>query len=111
MPKQRTENTEYNKKREGEGAIAKENADIGTNHCPFFFPLSSTALRFATSLASFSWRAIAASTPMPPKTSPTPRTCMRVRRWPKATTDRIMVNILRVTVTVTRRTEEKVESV
>ena len=36
---------------------------------------------------------------------------MRDRRWPKATTLSIMVNILRVTVTVTSRTDEKVESV
>jgi hypothetical protein len=36
---------------------------------------------------------------------------MVVRLWPKAKTERAIVTILRVTVTVTRRTEEKVERV
>src|SRR4051812_37469085 len=72
-------------------------------HCPLAF--------FAASLANFSRRAICASTPMPPNTRPTPSHCIWERRWPKATTLRIMVNILRVTVTVTSRTDEKVESV
>ena len=69
-----------------------------------FFPL-------AASLAIFSRRAMPASTPIPPKTSPTPIHCMLERRWPNATTDKIMVNILRVTVTVTRSTDEKVDKV
>jgi hypothetical protein len=48
---------------------------------------------------------------MPPKTRVTPSHCIWVRRWPKATTERIMVNILRVTVTVTNKTDENVERV
>lgn len=65
----------------------------------------------AASLSIFSFLAMAASTPIPPKTRVTPSHCIWVRRWPKATTERIMVNILRVTVTVTSKTDEKVESV
>lgn len=63
------------------------------------------------SFAIFSCLAIAASTPIPPKTKLTPSHCIWVRRWPKATTDRIMVNILRVTVTVTNKTDENVDNV
>lgn len=74
-------------------------------------PFYAVLARFAASFASFSRRTMPASTPMPPNTRPTPSHCMPERRWPKATTDSIMVNILRVTVTVTRRTEEKVERV
>lgn len=65
----------------------------------------------AASLAIFSCLAMAASTPIPPKTKLTPSHCIWVRRWPKATTDRIMVNILRVTVTVTNSTDENVDNV
>lgn len=65
----------------------------------------------AASLAIFSFLAMAASTPMPPNTRVTPSHCICVRRWPKATTERIMVNILRVTVTVTSRTDENVDRV
>src|SRR4051812_1093119 len=68
------------------------------HYCAF---LSAAAL-LAASLAIFSLRVICASTPMPPKTSPTPSHCICDSRWPKVTTDRIMVIILRVTVTVTR---------
>lgn len=76
-----------------------------------FLPRSSYEDFFAlaASLAIFSFLAMAASTPIPPKTRPTPSNCICVRRWPNATTERIMVNILRVTVT--RSTEEKVERV
>lgn len=88
---------------------------IYTNTRPFLSPpraMAHCAFAFlAASLASFSRRAICASTPIPPNTRPTPSHCMWDRRWPKATTLRIMVNILRVTVTVTSRTDEKVESV
>lgn len=83
---------------------------LHTFYAAFFFEAPSTAA-LAASLANFSCRAMPASTPMPPKTRPTPSHCIWVRRWPKATTERIMVNILRVTVTVTRRTEEKVDRV
>lgn len=75
------------------------------------FAAFAFAALFASSFAIFSRRAMAASVPMPPNTRPTPRTCICVRRWPKATTESIIVNILRVTVTVTRRTEEKVDRV
>lgn len=73
--------------------------------------MTAAAVVEAASFAIFSRRATAASTPIPPKTSPTPAHCVGERRWPNARTEMIMVTILRVTVTVTRRTEEKVERV
>lgn len=81
-----------------------------------FFPFSyedffALAASLAASLATLSFLAMAASTPMPPKTRLTPNSCICVRLWPKATTERIMVNILRVTVTVTSKTDENVERV
>lgn len=76
-----------------------------------YSPFLAAATFFAASLACFSLLAICASTPIPPNTSPTPSHCICDRLWPNATTLRIMVNILRVTVTVTSRTEENVESV
>ncbi len=63
----------------------------------------------AASFLSFSERAMPASTPMAPNTSPTPSHCMLDSRWPNATTESIIVHILRVTVTVTRKTDENVE--
>lgn len=57
--------------------------------------------------AAFSRLWIAASAPTPPKTSPTPSHCLPFSRWPNQRTERSMVSILRVTVTVTRMREEK----
>ena len=63
------------------------------------------------SRAAFSRRWMAASAPTPPKTRPTPSHCRPLSRWPNQRTERSMVSILRVTVTVTRMSDEKCASV
>lgn len=70
-----------------------------------------TSSFFARSLASFSCFDNCASTKTPPNTKPTPTHCIGLRRWPNQTTDKIMVSIFLVTVTVTKRSEPKVERV
>ena len=65
--------------------------------------LSIGLLYFVSRLALriISLRFIAASTPMPEKTTVTPSHCALDRSWLKTITDRSMVKSLRVTVTIT----------
>jgi hypothetical protein len=48
---------------------------------------------------------------MPPKTQATPTHCIAPRLWPNHTTEMIIVSIFLVTVTVTRKSEPKIERV
>lgn len=73
-----------------------------------FIPLPSL---LAFSLAAFSRLLNSASIPIPPKTNPTPTHCMLVKLCPNHSTEMIMVSIFRVTVTVTRSREPKIERV
>ena len=70
--------------------------------------------RFSASsfaFAAFSRLPSSASMPMPPKTQATPTHCIAPRLWPNQTTEMIIVSIFRVTVTVTRKSEPKIERV
>jgi hypothetical protein len=65
----------------------------------------------AFSFAAFSRLPSSASIPMPPNTHATPTHCMPPRLCPNQTTEMIMVSIFLVTVTVTRKSEPKMDNV
>jgi hypothetical protein len=70
--------------------------------CPFPF-----ACFFAISLRRFT----SASAPIPLNTSPTPSICITDKLWPNATTEKTMLSIFLVTVTVTSTSEPNLASV
>ena len=75
---------------------------IYRRHAPCLYQVHILTLGFFASFALFSRLLSSASIPMPPKTRPTPSHCILVKLWPNHTTDKIIVSIFRVTVTVTR---------